>query len=42
MSRDRLLEREVTVRLLSKVLAQPRLKRLRCVDHFSVDGTLIE
>src|ERR1700722_3136964 len=29
-------------KLLSAVLAQPRVKRLLSTDHFSVDGTLIE
>jgi transposase len=41
-NRDRLLEGDIAVRLLSGVLAQPRLKRLLSTDHFSVDGTLIE
>ena len=29
-------------KLLSAVMAQPRVKRLLSSDHFSVDGTLIE
>ena len=29
-------------RLLSAVLAQPRVKRLLSTDHFSVDGALVE
>jgi transposase len=41
-NRDRLLEGDVAARLLSGVLAQPRVKRLLSTDHFSVDGTLIE
>ena len=41
-NRDRLLEGDVAAKLLSAVLAQPRVKRLLSTDHFSVDGTLIE
>jgi transposase len=41
-NRDRLLEGEVAAKLLSSVLAQPRVKRLLSTDHFSVDGTLIQ
>ena len=41
-NRDRLLEGEVAAKLLSAVLAQPRVKRLLSTDHFSVDGTLIQ
>ena len=41
-NRDRLLEGEVAAKLLSAVLAQPRVKRLPSTDHFSVDGTLIQ
>src|SRR6516162_2442248 len=41
-NRDRLLEGEIAARLLSAVLAQPKVKRLLSSDHFSVDGTLIE
>ena len=41
-NRDRLLEGDIAARLLSGVLAQPRVKRLLSTDHFSVDGTLIE
>ena len=41
-NRDRLLEGDIAARLLSAVLAQPRVKRLLSTDHFSVDGTLIE
>jgi transposase len=37
-NRDRLLEGDLAAKLLSAVLAQPRVK----TDHFSVDGTLIE
>ncbi len=32
----------IAARLLSALLAQPRVKRLLSSDHFSVDGTLIE
>ena len=41
-TRDRLLEGDVAAKLLSAVLAQPRVKRLLSADHFSVDGTLVE
>jgi transposase len=41
-NRERLLEGDVAAKLLSAVLAQPRVKRLLSTDHFSVDGTLIE
>ena len=41
-NRDRLLEGEIAAKFLSGVLAQPRVKRLLCTEHFSVDGTLIE
>src|ERR671928_1788245 len=41
-NRDRLLEGAMAARLLSAILAQPRVKRLLSSDHFSVDGTLIE
>ena len=41
-NRDRLLEGAIAAKLLSAVLAQPRVKRLLSMDHFSVDGTLIE
>jgi transposase len=41
-NRDRLLEGEIARKFLAAVLAQPRVKRLLCGDHFSVDGTLIE
>src|SRR6202046_185861 len=41
-NRDRLLEGDVAAKLLSAVVAQPRVKRLLSTDHFSVDGTLIE
>ena len=41
-NRDRLLEGDVAAKLLSAVLAQPRVKRLLSTEHFSVDGTLIE
>jgi transposase len=41
-NRDRLLEGEIAGKFLRAVLRQPRVKRLICSDHFSVDGTLIE
>jgi hypothetical protein len=36
------LEGDTAAKLLSGVLAQPRVKQLVSTDHFSVDGTLIE
>jgi len=39
---ERLLEGDIAAKLLSAVLAHPRVKRLLSTDHFSVDGTLIE
>jgi hypothetical protein len=36
------LECDIAAKLLSAVLAQPRIKRLLSTDHFSVDGMLIE
>jgi transposase len=41
-NRERLLEADIAAKLLSAVLAHPRVKRLLSTDHFSVDGTLIE
>jgi transposase len=41
-NRERLLEGDIAAKLLSAVMAQPRVKRLLSSDHFSVDGTLIE
>ena len=41
-NRERLLEGDIAAKLLSGVLAHPRVKRLLSTDHFSVDGTLIE
>jgi transposase len=41
-NRERLLEGDIAAKLLTAVLAQPRVKRLLSTDHFSVDGTLIE
>jgi transposase len=41
-NRERLLEGDIAAKLMSAVLAQPRVKRLLSTDHFSVDGTLIE
>jgi transposase len=40
--RERLLEGAIAAKLLSAILAQPRVKRLLSTHHFSVDGTLIE
>jgi transposase len=41
-NRERLLEGDIAAKLLSAVLAHPRVKRLLSTDHFSIDGTLIE
>ena len=41
-NRDRLLEGDLAAKLLGSVLTQPRVKRLLSMDHFSVDGTLVE
>src|SRR5499433_4442136 len=41
-NRERLLEGDIAAKLLSAVLAHPRVKWLLSTDHFSVDGTLIE
>lgn len=41
-NRERLLEGDIAAKLLSAVMAQPRVKRLLSTDHFSVDGTLVE
>jgi len=41
-NRDRLLEADVSARLLSGVIAHKKVRRLLSRDHFSVDGTLIE
>lgn len=41
-NRDRLLEGEIAAHFLEAVLAQPKVTRLLCGEHFSVDGTLIE
>ena len=41
-NRDRLLDGDIAAKLLSAILAQPRVKKLLSTDHFSVDGTLIE
>src|SRR6204780_2509491 len=37
-NRDRVLEGDLAAKLLSAVMAQPRVKRLLSTDHFSVDG----
>jgi transposase len=41
-NRDRLLEGEIAAKFLTAVLSQPRVKRLLSIEHFSVDGTLIQ
>jgi transposase len=41
-NRERLLEGDLAAKLLSALMAQPRVKRLLSTDHFSVDGTLVE
>lgn len=41
-NRDRLLEAEVSAKLLSGVIEHKKVRRLLSRDHFSVDGTLIE
>lgn len=41
-NRDRLLDAEITRKLLAAVLAQPRVAALMSDEHFSVDGTLIQ
>jgi len=41
-NRDRLMEGAIAARLLTTLMAQPRVKRLLSSDHFSVDGTLVQ
>ena len=41
-NRDRLLEAEVSAKLLAGVVGHPKVRGLLSRDHFSVDGTLIE
>lgn len=41
-NRDRLLEAEVSAKLLNGVIAHRKVRRLLSRDHFSVDGTLID
>ena len=41
-NRDRLLEAEVSAKLLNGVIEHSKVRRLLSRDHFSVDGTLIE
>ena len=41
-NRDRLLEAEVSAKLLGGVVAHKKVRRLLSREHFSVDGTLIE
>src|ERR1700733_10868739 len=40
--REHLLAGDLAAKLLSAVMAQPRVKGLLSTDHFSVDGTLVE
>ncbi len=41
-NRDRLLEAEVSAKLLNGVVGHEKVRRLLSREHFSVDGTLIE
>ena len=41
-NRERLLDGEIAARFLSAILARPQVERLLSIEHFSVDGTLIE
>ena len=41
-NRDRLLEADVSAKLLGGVVEHKKVRRLLSRDHFSVDGTLIE
>ena len=41
-NRDRLLEMDVSAKLLNGVVEHKKVRRLLSRDHFSVDGTLIE
>lgn len=41
-NRDRLLEAEAAAKLLARIVAHPRVRRLLSKDHFTVDGTMIE
>ena len=41
-NRDRLLDGDVSQRLLAAIMAQPRVNSLMSDDHFSVDGTFIQ
>jgi len=41
-NRDRLLEAEVSAKLLNGIISHKQVRRLLSRDHFSVDGTLIE
>lgn len=40
--RDRLLSDEIGAKFLHATLAQPKVKRVISIDHFSVDGMLID
>jgi transposase len=41
-NRDRLLTSETAQDFLAALLAEPKVKRLLCHEHFSVDGTLLK
>lgn len=41
-NRDRLLTTEVAQGFLAALLAQPAVKQLPSVEHFSVDGTMLK
>lgn len=41
-NRDRFLDGDVAQRLLTAIIAQPRVQALMSDEHFSVDGTLIQ
>ena len=41
-NRDRLFEGDIAAKFLGEILVQPKVERLLSIDHFSVDGTLIE
>ena len=42
MNRDRLLEADVSAKLLNGMVEHKKVRHLLSHDHFSVDGTLIE
>jgi transposase len=41
-NRDRLLDGDIAVKFMTKVLNLPQVRKLLSSEHFSVDGTLIE